>query len=140
MSARAFVDTNVFVYVFDDDAPEKQATARELLHSDGREYEFVLSTQVLQEFYVAATRKLDRPLDGATALEAVRSLSQLSVVQIDPAMVESAIRLSMAHSVSFWDALIIRAAVTSDCAVLLSEAMQDGRRFDELRIENPFRA
>jgi predicted nucleic acid-binding protein len=139
MSARAFVDTNVFVYLFDDDAPRKQAAAREILRTDGRGRELVLSTQVLQEFYVAVTRKLDRPLDGEAALEAVEAMSELSVVQVDPAMIESAIRLGLAHSVSFWDALIVRAAITSDCAVLLSEDMQDGRHFDELRVENPFR-
>jgi predicted nucleic acid-binding protein len=139
MSGRVFVDTNIFVYAFDDDAPVKQAQAHEILRSDGHGRELVLSTQVLQEFFVATTRKLARPLDCEAALAAVSAMSQLTVVQTDPAMIESAIRLSLDHSVSFWDALIVRAATTSDCGVLLSEDMPDGRRFGELRVENPFR-
>ena len=62
-----FIDTNVLVYLFDNNAPAKQAVARELLGA-GR---FVLSTQVLSEFYVTVTRKLARPLDSATASRAV---------------------------------------------------------------------
>ena len=62
MSGRAFFDTNVLVYLFDSDSPAKQARAREVFESEGRAGNVVISTQVLQEFYVAVTRKLGKPL------------------------------------------------------------------------------
>lgn len=138
MSDRTFLDTNIVVYVFDDDSPEKQARATEILRAEGQDHELVLSTQVLQEFYVAVTRKLERPLAPADALAAVRHLTQLTVTQIDTDMVLSAIKLARAHTVSLWDALIVQAALASGCRTLLTEDMQEGRRFGELRIENPF--
>lgn len=140
MSDRVFLDTNIVVYLFDDDSPERQARAAEILRADGETMELVLSTQVLQEFYVAVTRKLERPLAEDDALLAVQSLIELTVTQVDPDMIVSAIELSQAHSVSFWDALIVQAALTSDCQRLLTEDMQDGRRFGELLVENPFQS
>ena len=140
MSDRAFLDTNIVVYLFDDDSPERQARAAEILRADGETMELVLSTQVLQEFYVAVTRKLERPLAEEDALIAVRSLIELTVTQLDSDMIVSAIELSQAHTVSFWDALIVQAALSSGCQRLLTEDMQDGRRFGELLVENPFQS
>ena len=138
MSDRAFLDTNIVVYLFDDDSPDRQARAAEILRADGATMELVLSTQVLQEFYVAVTRKLERPLAKEDALSAVQSLIELTVTQLDPDMIVSAIESSQAHAVSFWDALIVQAALSSGCQRLLTEDMQDGRRFGDLLVENPF--
>jgi predicted nucleic acid-binding protein len=138
MSDRTFLDTNIVVYVFDDDSPERQARAAKILRADGEKSELVLSTQVLQEFYVAVTRKLERPLAEADALAAVRGLTQLTVTQVDPDMILSAIELSQTETISFWDALIVQAALSAGCRTLLTEDMQEGRRFGELRVENPF--
>lgn len=140
MSDRAFLDTNIVVYLFDDDSPERQARAGEILRADGETMELVLSTQVLQEFYVAVTRKLERPLAKEDALIAVQSLIELTVTQLDPDMIVSAIELSQAHSVSFWDALIVQTALSSGCQRLLTEDMQDGLRFGDLLVENPFQS
>lgn len=85
MSDRAFVDTNIVAYLFDDDAPERKARSAQILRADGDTMELVLSTQVLQEFYVAVTRKLERPLAGADALVALQSLAELAVTQLDSA-------------------------------------------------------
>ena len=98
----------------------------------------MVSTQVLQEFYVIATRKLDPALDAAKAHRAVQHLCALPVVSVDPDMVLSAIRRSQAAQLSFWDSLIVEAAVHGQCQVLLSEDLQDGRVMDGVRIENPF--
>jgi predicted nucleic acid-binding protein len=138
MSDRVFLDTNVVVYLFDADSPDRQARAREIFSSDGEAFDLVLSTQVLQEFYVTATRKLERPLADEDALEAVRSLSQMTVVQTDPPLILSAIELSQQHTVAFWDALVIEAAQAAGCSRLLSEDLQAGRRFGDLLVENPF--
>jgi len=136
MSARAFVDTNVFVYLFDADAPDKKAVAGRLLREEaGR---LVLSTQVLKEFYVTVTRKLAKPLPEDEALNATRALGELPVVQVDAETIYAAISLSQRHRLSFWDALVIRAAVTGGCEVLLSEDLQHGQEVDGVRVENPF--
>ena len=80
---RAFLDTNVLVYLFDHDEPAKTRRARELL-AQAKPGELVLSAQVLSEFFVVVTRKLKRPLDPVVALRAVDWLSLLRVVALDP--------------------------------------------------------
>ncbi len=139
MSADVFVDTNVFVYLFDGDAPAKQEKAREILEVAGRSGRLALSTQVLQEFYVTVTRKLGDPLSELEALDTVRRLSAFHVVQIDAPMVVDSIELSQRHQTSLWDGLIIQAALSAGCARLLTEDLQDGWVVKGLRVENPFR-
>lgn len=138
MSDRLFVDTNVAVYLFDADAPEKQERARRIFESEGPAGRLVLSTQVLQEFFVTVTRKLERPLPEDDAEAAARELASLDVVEIEVPMVLRAIALARADTLALWDALIVEAALARDCGRLLSEDMQDGRRFGELVVENPF--
>ena len=137
MSDRFFVDTNVAVYLFDVDNPEKQRRARRVFDTEGPAGRLVVSTQVLQEFYVSVTRKLGRPLPDVEAEAATRDLAALDVVEIDAPMVLRAISLAREHTVSLWDALIIESAQARGCAKLLTEDMQDGRRFGDLVIENP---
>lgn len=139
MSDRLFVDTNVIVYLFDADSPEKQQRAREIFEAEGPHGRLVLSTQVLQEFFVSVTRKLERPLPDAEAESAAKELAALEVVEIEVPMVLRAISLARRHSLSLWDALIVEAALARGCIRLLTEDMQDGRRFGDLVIENPFR-
>jgi predicted nucleic acid-binding protein len=135
---KVFLDTNVLVYLFDAGAPAKQAAARELLATRGEAGEVVLSTQVLQEFYVAVTRKLAKPLEEQTAADALRDLAAFPIVQIDSDMVFSAAQRSRADRMSFWDALIVEAALSSGAALLCSEDLQAGRKFDGLEVVNPF--
>lgn len=137
MSGRTFLDTNVFVYLFDRDAPAKQRRAREVVGHLGPAA--VLSTQVLQEFYVIVTRKLAKPLRAAEAEGAVHDLAALDVVVLDVPMVKRAVALSRADALSFWDALIVEAARAHGCNRLLTEDLQDGRAFGDLQVENPFR-
>ncbi|MCP4664067.1 MAG: PIN domain-containing protein [bacterium] len=139
MSDRTFIDTNVLVYRFDKDTPGKQARARQVLDTEGLRGKLVLSTQVLQEFYVTVTRKLARPLEETAALEATRHLMALHVVQVDVDLISSAIVLSQDHKTSLWDALIIEAARRAGCRKLLTEDLQDGWKIDGLEIVNPFR-
>lgn len=138
MSGSVFVDTNVFVYLFDSHEPDKQDAARALIQSLAQEKTIVVSTQVLQEFYVSVTRKLAEPLPPNVALEATKGLSTYHVVQIDPPMILNAIALHENEKTSFWDALIVRAALESGCELLLTEDMQHGRQFESLRLDNPF--
>lgn len=136
MSDRAFVDTNVLVYLFDRDAPAKRRRAREIIVELGPR--LILSTQVLQEFYVSVTSKLATPLSPAEAEAAVRDLVALDTVGVDVALILAAIVTSRRRRTSFWDALIIEAARSRGCQRLLSEDLQPGGTFGDLRVENPF--
>jgi predicted nucleic acid-binding protein len=140
MSGRTFFDTNVLVYLFDDDSPEKKTRAQELFAARARAGQIVLSPQVLQEFYVTVTRKLARPLSPETALAAVRHLNTFPLVAVDGATVLRAVSLHQSAGISLWDALIVQAALEGNCKKVLSEDMQHGRKFGELLIENPFLA
>lgn len=138
MSAeRWFLDTNVLVYLFDADSPQKQKRAHQVLKSS--KARLLLSTQVLQEFYVSVTRKLAQPLEPLVAAHAVAELSALSVRQVTTVLIESAIQRSIRSRLSFWDSLIIETARDGEATVLLSEDMQHGQHFDGLKVENPFR-
>ena len=108
MTGVVFLDTNVLVYLFDADAPSKQKRAREILDKQIRGGQALLSTQVLQEFYVTVTRKLASPLDERTAEQAVQDLALLPIVQLDSALILAAIARSREDRFSFWDALIIK--------------------------------
>ena len=139
MKDRSFVDTNVLVYLFDADSPNKQSRAREILEQDGAGSYLVLSTQVLQEFYVTVTRKLGVPLAPEVAFQATKRFAQLHLVHIDAQMLFDGIALSRKHTVSMWDGLILQAAIDSACCRLLTEDLQDGWDLGGLVVENPFR-
>ena len=139
MSGRTFVDTNILVYALDDGEPRKRDLARRVLSSIDPS-RLSVSTQVLAEFYVVATRKLAAPLSEADAAQAVESLLQLSTVNTDVGLVSAAIATSRAAQLSLWDALIIEAAALAGCDRLLSEDLSHGVKIGAVRIENPFLA
>jgi predicted nucleic acid-binding protein len=138
MTERVFLDTNVLVYADDLDAGEKRSVAQSILKQALVERSGVLSTQVLQEFFVVATRKLG--VDAETTKRKVELLSSLDVVQVDVAEILAAIDLHRLHSISLWDALIVRCAATGGCTRLLSEDLQHGRTLAGVKIQNPFLA
>lgn len=138
MSDRIFLDTNVLVYLYDRDAPEKQARSTAILENSSRTADLVISTQVLQEFYVTVTRKFSRYVSDVETISAMRSLRELLTVQIDVAMIFNAVEIGRRFQLSFWDALIIEAARVAGCARLLTEDLQHGLRIGDLTIENPF--
>jgi predicted nucleic acid-binding protein len=133
---RTFLDTNVLVYADDLDAGDKRTRARQVLAELLSSAAAVLSTQVLQEFYVVATKKLS--VDPAIARRKVELLARADVVRIDEALILQAIDLHRLHTLSFWDALVIKAAARAGCVRLLSEDLQEGRTIEGVRIENPF--
>jgi len=139
MASRTFFDTNVLVYLFDADSPDKQVRAREALRERLESGAVVVSTQVLQEFFATVTRKLARPLPADEAEAALRRLMELAVVGIDPDQVLAAAVSSRRDRISFWDALILTAAAVAGCEEVLSEDLQHGRSFGRVRIVNPFR-
>ena len=138
MTERLFVDTNVWVYAVDVADPAKQARARAVT-APGQGSDIVVSTQVLSEFYVVTTRKLARPLEEADAATMVERLTDLPVVSVDADLVSKAIAGSREWHVSFWDALIIRAAESAGCIIVLSEDLAGDRAYGAVRVRDPFR-
>jgi predicted nucleic acid-binding protein len=137
MSDRSFFDASVLVYADDKAAPAKQRLAIELLAKHRRAGTGVLSLQVLQEYFVTITRKLN--VDPSLARRKVELLAEFDVVQPDLADVLAAVDLHRLHGFSFWDALVLRAAKEAGCKVLFSEDMQGTREIDGVKIINPFR-
>ena len=135
---RAFVDTNVLIYAVDTNNPSKQTRARLLLTEIAES--MVISTQVLLEFYVTATRKLATPMSEEDAGRRVQELSGTDVVDVTVPLVRAALALSREHRLSMWDALIVESARARGCRRLFTEDLQHGREFGIVRVENPFRS
>jgi predicted nucleic acid-binding protein len=136
LAERVFIDTNVIVYADDLDAGARRERAREVLQQVLIDGNGVVSTQVLQEFFVAATRKLG--VAAEIARRKVELLARLDVVTIEPSLILDAIDLHRLHPISSWDALIVQSAVASGCRRLLTEDLQSGRNIGGVQIENPF--
>jgi predicted nucleic acid-binding protein len=134
----AFVDTNVLVYAHDRSESRKQPVAQAVLEALWRAGTGTLSTQVLQEFYVVATRKFEPPMRRAAAREIVALYGAWPIVAVDVALILAASRLEERHSLAWWDALIVEAAKRSGATRLLTEDLQAGRRIGGITIENPF--
>ena len=140
MNGKVFIDTNVFVYSIDA-SPEQRGkleTARRIVKELIRKDQGVVSIQVLQEFYNTATKKIEVPLAANEALEYLRYMSILEIVQPDFDLIVAAIHLHQKHLISFWDALILQAAHAAGCVKILSEDLQHGFDFNGLSVENPF--
>ncbi|MBI4261393.1 MAG: PIN domain-containing protein [Actinobacteria bacterium] len=133
-----FVDTNVLVYAHDLSETRRRPAAHALLDALWRTRSGVLSTQVLQEFYVLVTRKFDPPMKAKTARDVVAAYAAWPVVQVDVALILAASELEERHGLSFWDALIVQAAHRAGASRLVTEDLQPGRRLAGVVIENPF--
>ena len=132
-----FFDTNVLVYAFDEGAPEKRAIALRLIDEHLVEGEGSVSVQVLREFY-SVVRRGSQPLSDEDAAAAVRRLAGFSPLREDVGMVLKAVRRHQEMSLSFWDALIVEAALKSGADRLFTEDMQHGQVIEGMRVENPF--
>jgi predicted nucleic acid-binding protein len=139
MSAKFFLDTNIFVYEMNGAASSKQAIAAQLIEEALHSANGVVSFQVVQEFFNVALRRFNPPMSTAEA-EQVLALTfrPLLAVHSSVALYAQALQLVRQHSVSWYDSLIICAALESDCRILYSEDLQNGRRFGNLLIRNPF--
>lgn len=136
MNGSAFFDTNVLVYADDRLFPEKQRIATELFSRHRRQKTAILSLQVLQEYFSAATRKL--ALAPEFAQQKVELFARARVVRFEASDVVAAIELHRLARISFWDALIVHAARLGGASVLYSEDFQDGSILSGVRIVNPF--
>ena len=133
----SFFDTNVLVYFIDEDEPEKREIARSLIEEHLVGGDGMISVQVLREFY-SVSRRLARPLSDEQAEDMVRYFSTFRTLPEDAGMILEAVRRSRELELSFWDALIVEAALKGGADRLLTEDLQDGRVIEGMRIENPF--
>jgi predicted nucleic acid-binding protein len=134
--ARAFLDTNVLVYADYADAGPKRAKAQALVVAALATGDAVISTQVLQEYFAVATRKLSVAAEAAQ--KKVEVLAALVAIRIDADHVIESIKLHRLYNLSFWDALIVHAARRAGCDRLLTEDLQAGQRIEGVEIVDPF--
>ena len=139
MSGLTFVDSNVLIYAHDRDAGRKRERARDLCATLWANRSGALSVQVLQEFFVTVTRKLQTPIAKEQAREIIRAYTPWVVAQTTPATVLRATELSEISRIDFWDALIVAAAEESGAETVCTEDLSDGQYIAGVRIENPFR-
>ncbi|WP_309670746.1 PIN domain-containing protein [Gemmatimonas sp.] len=139
MTAPVFVDTNVLVYALDAAAGDKHHQARAWMLSLWQSGRGRVSTQVLQEFYVTVTRKLTPGLAREAAQIEARSLYSWAPIEITTAVLDRAWHIESRFQLSWWDALIVAAAQSAQCELLLTEDLQHGQLFDGVQVVNPFR-
>ena len=135
---KMFIDTNILIYAFDVSAGKKHQVASHILSDLWNSGLGVLSTQVLQEFYVNVVQKIQKPIDQKMAQEIIRDLLKWHVVVNNGDSILDAIDISEKYGYSFWDSLIIEAALTGGVSVLLSEDLQHGQIISGVTISNPF--
>jgi predicted nucleic acid-binding protein len=134
--ARSFFDTNILVYGDDASAPAKQRIALKLIGQHRFHRTGGISLQVLQEYFVAVTRKFK--LDAGIARQKVEVFSRFDVGEPRIEDILAAIDFHRLHRISYWDALVVRMAKQTGCIILLTEDLQHGQVIDGVRIVNPF--
>ncbi|MGH7911757.1 MAG: PIN domain-containing protein [Candidatus Dormibacteraceae bacterium] len=135
---RQFVDSNVLVYANDRSAAAKRCRAAALVAQLATSRLGAVSVQILQEFFVTATRKLPQPLPVADAAAIIADLGTWHVHSPQASDVLRAVELQQRFSLSFWDAMILHSASALRCQILWSEDLAHGRRYDGVEVRNPF--
>lgn len=138
MSERTFVDTNILVYARDASEPDKQPVAAAWLDALWERKSGRLSAQVLQEYYVTVTAKLNPGLPVDEARRDVLALVAWAPEPLTSDLIASAWDLQDEYRYSFRDSMIVAAAVRAGCSVLLTEDLQHGQQLGRLRVVNPF--
>ena len=138
MTDKVFVDTNILVYAHDLDAGDKHGLAVDMVSKLWESRNGVLSTQVLQEFYVTLTRKVSSPLSKLEARKLVQKYSNWQVVLNDPSIISQASEIEESYNISFCDALIVSAAYSQNVPTILTEDLTHGQYIEGVLIKNPF--
>ncbi len=139
MNARFFLDTNIFVYSFDRSSAAKAQRSTQLIRQAVATRKGIVSYQVVQEFFNVALRRFAQPMTVAEAEQYLGTVFRpLLAVQSSQALYSEALRFNEKHRLSWYDSLIVAAAMEGQCSILYSEDLQHGQRFGDLQIENPF--
>ena len=138
MNGKVFLDTNIFVYCFDKSHERKNSRAEELVYEVLKSGQGMVSYQVTQEF-VAAVRRFRVPLRVEDIEDYWETtLLPLLTIYFTPELYRSALKIAHRDQLSWYDSLIVAAAIQGRCRILYSEDLQHGRRFGELVVQNPF--
>jgi len=135
--SKIFIDTNILVYSMDNFNLEKKEKSRLLLKSLAKKHYGVISTQVMQEFYVAVTRKLC--VDPVMAKNILHSFERFEIITVTPNLINDAIDCSIINQLSFWDSLILVSAESANCKEVWTEDLNDGQIIRGVKIENPLK-
>jgi predicted nucleic acid-binding protein len=139
MSGKFFLDTNVFVYVFDATAPAKAKKAARLVRDAVDTGKGMVSYQVVQEFFNVAFRRFAQPMSAAEAEQYLITVFRpLLAIHSSPALYVEALRIAGKHRFAWYDSIIVASALEGECETLYSEDFQHGRQIEGLRIHNPF--
>jgi len=138
MNGKAFVDTNILIYAHDLDAGQKNRISVIVLRDLWEKRTGIVSTQVLQEFYLNVTRKIANPLSKSQARGIIESYLVWPVELNDAQTVLAASEIEERHRLSFWDAMIVAAACKAKAEKILTEDLNHGQKIEGIRIENPF--
>jgi predicted nucleic acid-binding protein len=138
MSVRVFVDTNIMIYAHDLDAGRKHEIASSLLRDLWEDHTGIISTQVLQEFYVNVTRKIPQPITAPQARGIINAYAAWQVEIIHPSDVIQASEIQERYRLSFWDSMIVVAAAKGRADVLATEDLNPGQVIEGVLIKNPF--
>ena len=139
MNDRYFVDTNIIVYSKDLSEPEKQPIAIDWMSRLWHEKTGRISVQVLNEYYVTVTRKLDKGFTQKEAWKHIESFFAWQPLPLDDKLIRKARHIELRHQVSWWDALIVAAAMQTQCNIILTEDLQHGRKINQITIQDPFK-
>lgn len=139
MRGRFFLDTDVFAYSFDTTAPAKARKAALLIRRAADSGQGVVSYQVVQEFFKIALRRFPQPMAMAEAEQYLITVFRpLLAIHSSPALYVEGLRIGAIHRFSWYDSLIVAAALEAQCETLFSEDLQHGREIEGLKIQNPF--
>jgi predicted nucleic acid-binding protein len=139
MSGKFFIDTNIFVYSFDPKSPAKARKAAQIIRAASNTGEGIISYQVVQEFFNVALRRFAEPMTVAEAEQYLTTvLRPLLAAHSSATIFFEALRIAERHKISWYDSLIVAAALASGCEKIYSEDFQHGHKIDSLSVENPF--
>lgn len=139
MSGRHFLDTNIFVYSFDASSPAKRERALGLIREAVATGAGVVSYQVVQEFFNVALRRFARPMSPDEAQQYLITVFRpLLAVESSLNLLQHGLYIRSRFNLSWFDSLIVAAAIEARCSVLYTEDLQDGFEVEGLRVENPF--
>jgi predicted nucleic acid-binding protein len=133
-----FLDTNILVYAHDRSAEHKFTRARALIEQLWVRDDGILSTQVLQEFYVTVTTKIPNPILPLDARRIVSDFATWTVAVVEMPDILRAGEMAERYRLNFWDGLILAAAYKEEATIIWSEDFRHGQKYGEITVLNPF--
>ena len=138
MSGRSLLDTNILVYAFDTQDPRKQTIARQHLTKIFASNHTILSLQVINEFCNVAQKKLKPPMSSADIQTFIQLIPDHIIAPLTRSITVKALQLQKAHTLSFWDSMIVATAIVEGCQYLVTEDLSDSQVIETVTVTNPF--